>query len=140
MYILEILSNYVKMPYHALIRAFAAVYFSKDFFAILNINIKKFRLQYENFFKTYIMVEIQKLCENALPRSDWRLCCCLVFQRKRMRMKWCFWQTTAFVYDSLPATSCLSIQSPRSSVRPKLTVLLKTDLMRVQMGLMRICR
>ena len=55
-------------------------------------------------------------------------------------MKWCFWQTTAFVYDSLPATSCLSIQSPRSSVRPKLTVLLKTDLMRVQMGLMRICR
>ena len=44
LYILEIVSNYVKMPYHALIRAFAAVYFSKDFFAILNINIKKFRL------------------------------------------------------------------------------------------------
>ena len=53
LYILEIVSNYVKMPYHALIRAFAAVYFSKDFFAILNINIKKFRLQYENFVKTH---------------------------------------------------------------------------------------
>ena len=45
---------------------------------------------------------------------------------------------TAFAFDSLPATSCLLlIQSPRSSVRPKLTVLLKTDLMRtVQMGLL----
>ena len=36
LYILEIVSNYVKIPHHALIRAFAAVYFSKDFFAILN--------------------------------------------------------------------------------------------------------
>ena len=53
LYILEIVSNHVKMPYHALIRAFAAVYFSKDFFAILKINIKKFRLQYENFVKTH---------------------------------------------------------------------------------------
>ena len=44
---------------------------------------------------------------------------------------------TAFAFDSLPATSCLLIQSPRSSVRPKLTVLLKTDLIkRVQMGLL----
>ena len=35
----SIKSNYVKMPYHTLTRAFAAVNFSKDFFAISNANI-----------------------------------------------------------------------------------------------------
>ena len=88
LYILEIVSNYVKMPYHALIRAFAAVYFSKDFFAILNINIKKFRLQYEN-----MKISSKRIGRNIkMPRSDWRLCCCLVFQQKRMSLKIIFCQ------------------------------------------------